>query len=257
MSESYSHYHYYCHYEPSEAQACPVLQEQTPYQHVEIRHHPVYGHQLLIDGDLQISETDSLYGAAMIAPLQSCRPLTHVAILGGGDGGVLQALLDWTAHWHLAPTIEMLDIDARIMELCQQYMPRLCGPAFTSDRASVRAEDAFAYIAQARNLDGVIYDLTMEPVGAEQDRFAFIQQTLGHIARSLRPHGVLSMQCCGEGMGDTKQNQAESALLQEIDSVCRQNFEQIVYHHALIPSYHEGWTFLSAVRKARQSAALP
>lgn len=81
---------------PSQSAFQPVSLErcQTRRQLVEIRRHPVYGNQLIIDRDLQISESDAAYNTAMIAPLLKLADCRQVAILGGGDGGVLHEFID-------------------------------------------------------------------------------------------------------------------------------------------------------------------
>src|SRR5690606_3863130 len=74
--------------------ALPVLAElDTGLQHARIVRHPTFGGQLWLDDDLQISEADTAYGVALASPLLGLERLERVAILGGGDGGVLQELL--------------------------------------------------------------------------------------------------------------------------------------------------------------------
>lgn len=67
---------------------------ESPWQTIEVRHHPKFGHPLFVDGDLQISESDRSYNVAMVSPLIMFGTFENVAILGGGDGSVLRELLD-------------------------------------------------------------------------------------------------------------------------------------------------------------------
>ena len=73
----------------------PVLlaDEYTSLQHVLLGRHPRFGAQLFLDDDLQISESDTAYGVAMASPLLELPRPARIAILGGGDGGVLRELL--------------------------------------------------------------------------------------------------------------------------------------------------------------------
>src|SRR5690625_7869224 len=65
---------------PSAATDITVLaQVQSPYQKIEITRHPVFGNQLIIDDDLQISESDAAYGSAMVAPLLQLSSIRNVA----------------------------------------------------------------------------------------------------------------------------------------------------------------------------------
>lgn len=235
---------------PSAATDITVLaQVQSPYQKIEILRHPVFGHQLIIDDDLQISESDAAYGSAMVAPLLQLQSIRNVAILGGGDGGVLYELLtraDENPIFEPDFQVSMVDIDAKVMKLCRKHLPRLCGDAMEDERADVIAGDAFAFIEEQEDLDAVIYDLTMDPVREGQSRIDFIDEILDKITQSLRPGGVFSMQACGHGTLDERDREARGELLDDIrravSSRMTNVFEQAVY----IPSYEDLWTFVSA-----------
>jgi len=225
------------------AEPVPLESRQSPWQSIEILSHPIHGNQLVIDDDLQISESDVAYNTAMTAPLLTLPQCRRAAILGGGDGGVLNELL--TASDRLAKPIEkitLIDIDADVIELCRRWMPRLCGHAFDDPRAEVIVGDAFDWIEQARDLDAVIYDLTMDPVREGVSRTDFIQDILDRIHRSLRPGGVLSLQACGEWLSDRDLLLAE--LRQGLDARFENRQEQVV----MVPSYDEMWTFMAARR---------
>ena len=221
-----------------------VARRDTDWQQVEIYRHPVYGGQLVIDGDLQISESDFAYDTAMTAPVLTLAECRRVGILGGGDGGVLRELL--TASERLSRPVEqavLVDIDATVIELCREHLPALCGDAFDDPRAQVIVGDAFAWVDQARELDAVIYDLTMEPVRDDMAREAFIHETLARVRNSLRTGGIFSMQACGELEPDREQ------LLEEIRRGVHEHFNECREQTVMIPSYGELWTFIAA-RKA-------
>lgn len=222
-----------------------LVRRQTPWQLVEIVRHPVYGPQLLIDHDLQISESDFAYNTAMTAPVLTLADCRRVAILGGGDGGVLNELL--VACERAGKALEeavLVDIDGEVIELCEQYIPTFCGNAFRHPLASVRVEDAFAWIARADDLDAVIYDLTMEPLSDGISRKEFIDEILSNISNSLRPGGVFSMQACGEWQSDREQ------LLSDLYAGLAGYFRNVTTQEVMIPSYGELWTFISACKPA-------
>lgn len=211
---------------------------QSPYQRIEIWRHPLYGNQLYIDGDLQISACDRAYNIALIAPVIAAGCTQRVAILGGGDGGVLHDLLR-TAEITGRPLerATLVDIDAEVIRLARRYLRPLCADAFDHPHTELIVGDAFAYIQRARELDAVIYDLTMDPVRAEQSRSAFIAEVIAATAKALRPGGVLSMQCGGEN---------DVALQAEIRAVAARHFTDVVEQRVLVPSYEELWSFLAA-----------
>jgi spermidine synthase/spermine synthase len=225
----------------STAEAELVDARDSDWQRIEIRRHPVYGHQLVIDGDLQISESDFAYGSALVAPVLTLASCRRVAILGGGDGGVLSELL--VACDRLSrplETVTLIDIDGAVIELCREWMPRLCHAAFDDPRAEVMVGDAFAWLANASALDAVIYDLTLDPVREGVSRNAFIREILDQVERALRPGGVVTMQACGEWVADREQLLAELRTRFDESFVARE--EQLV----TVPSYGEKWTFITA-----------
>jgi spermidine synthase/spermine synthase len=224
-----------------------LVDTHSAYQHIQICEHPVYGHQLFLDGDLQISESDNAYNTAMTAPLIGMGDMQHVIILGGGDGGVLNELLKVTeqADNHLKKAT-LIDIDGTVIELCREHLPRLCEDAFDHPRAEVIVGDAFAYLDQARNLDGVIYDLTMNPVREGQTRREFIAEIFDKVHRALRPGGVFTMQAAGKGEFDPEEERRNRALLEDIRPELARRFETILEQDVFIPSFEMLWTFLSA-----------
>ena len=227
-----------------------LADEHTAFQHVTVTRHPRYGGQLYLDDDLQIAEADTAYGVAMASPLLSLQRLERVAILGGGDGGVLNELVRTLEPLDALPAeLTLVEIDARVMALSREHLPALCGDAFDHPAANVVAGDAFAWIAQARDLDAVIYDLTMDPVREGQTRAQFITGIIGHIARALRPGGVLSMQCCGHGREDARDRATRREVLPLIRAAVDGHFTDRCEQDVLVPSYRDLWTFLSARRR--------
>lgn len=224
-----------------------LVREHSGLQDILIARHPVFGGQLFLDGDLQISESDSAYGVAMASPVLGLARLEHVAILGGGDGGVLNELLRGIEARDAPPArITMIDIDARVLALSREHLPALCAGAFADRRAEVITGDAFAWVAAARDLDAVIYDLTMDPVRRDQSRDAFVAEILGKIAAALRPGGIFSMQCCGHGHADPADREERRRLLPLVRGAVDAHFERRCEQDVLVPSYRDLWTFLSA-----------
>lgn len=228
-----------------------LVDEHTGLQQVRIVRHPVFGGQLYLDGDLQISESDSAYGIAMVSPLLGLGRLERVAILGGGDGGVLRELLRTLDGLpHEPREITMIEIDARVVELSRRHLPAVCGHAFDDPRARVIIGDAFAWIDQVHDLDAVIYDLTMDPVREDQTRDEFVGNIVARIACALRPGGVISMQCCGHGRADPADRAERQRLLPLIRRAIDAHFVDRCEQDVLVPSYRDLWTFLSARRPA-------
>lgn len=218
-----------------------LARHASPYQLIEMARHPLYGVQLILDHDLQISESDFAYNTAISAAVMTLPACRHIAILGGGDGGVLNELLRAGERTgKLAERITMIDIDADVMALCERFMPTFCGNAFRHPNAEIIAGDALDWLDKAHELDAVIYDLTMDPVRGDRSRPAFIRQVLTAVKTALRTGGVVSLQACGEH--DPERATLVKELREGIDDQFRDRREQEV----MIPSYGEHWTFMAA-----------
>lgn len=230
----------------NDAESRIITRTTSPWQDIEIRYHEKFGHQLIIDKDLQISESDRSYNVAMVSPLVMMGTFGRVAILGGGDGGVLHELLEMDRHQsrELEKAV-MIDIDEEVMRLSRKYLPGLCGDAFDHPKAEVIAGDVFEYIDTREQLDGVIYDLTIDPVREDQTRAEFLSDLMQKVARSLKPGGMLNMQCCGTLAFDEETGIARADIMCDIENALKNDFTGFVEQRVFIPSFREAWTFLA------------
>ncbi len=204
-------------------------ERHSPYQRIVIAHDPSVGHLLYLDDDLQIGNADEPYNQTIIEPIRQAGALGDVLILGGGDGGVLRALLDAGAQHAV-----LVDIDAEVIELSKRYLPSLCGDAFQREEAEVVVGDAFAYLDAEEQWDSMVYDLTMDPVRDDQPRTAYIREILDKVAQRLRPRGIMTMQCCGAN---------EPGLREEIRAGLAHTFAEWGDWEASIPSFDVPWVF--------------
>ena len=206
-----------------------VEERHSPYQKIIIAHDPSVGHLLYLDDDLQIADADEPYNQTLAGPLREAGALGDVLILGGGDGGVLRAVLDAGARRAV-----LVDIDGDVITLSRKYLPSLCGDAFDHPAAEVVVGDAFAYLDADERWDGIVYDLTMDPVREDQPRTEYIREILGKVAQRLRPGGVMTMQCCGAD---------EVGLREEIRAGLAETFAEWGDWEADIPSFDVRWVF--------------
>ncbi len=226
-----------------------ITQVRSAWQSIEIRYHSSFGNQLVIDGDLQISESDRSYNVAMVSPLIMLGSFGRIAILGGGDGGVLHELLDMDRDQNreLEKAV-MIDIDEEVTRLSKQYLSGLCGDAFNHPKAEVVVGDVFEYIETHTRLDGVIYDLTIDPIRENQSRRQFLTDLMQKVAGSLKSGGMLNMQCCGTKPYDEETGVAREEIMSDIHTALEHEFTGFVEQRVFIPSYGEAWTFLAARR---------
>ncbi|MDG5767524.1 hypothetical protein QA596_08625 [Balneolales bacterium ANBcel1] len=224
-----------------------ITRTTSPWQEIEIRYHEKFGHQLVIDNDLQISESDRSYNVAMVSPLVIMGTFGRIAILGGGDGGVLYELLEIDRQQSRAlEKAVMIDIDEEVMRLSQKYLPGLCGDAFDHPKAEVITGDVFDYMETLDQLDSVIYDLTIDPVREGQTRAEFLSGLMKKVAGSLKPGGMFNMQCCGTRPFDEETGVARDDIMRDIRNALNPHFSSFVEQRVFIPSFLEAWTFLAA-----------
>lgn len=236
-----------------------LLNQRTPYQQLTIIDNREFGRMLFLDNELQIAAYDAqLYNQALVEPLvkhfqQLGRPMEKVAILGGGDGGVLKAVLASEVK-----QVTLVDIDAEVVQAAQQHLVEICGQAFADPRLELKIGDACEFMEAAQGYDAVIYDLTMTPdhlnpqVDAQdqvKDQVEeqpqaralptadFFPRLFAGIQRSLKPDGMLTMQV-GSRFDPKVRLQAERLL--------SRHFTQIQFSEVYIPSFCEGWIFAQA-----------
>ncbi len=227
-----------------------VASTTTRWQKIEIRKHPKYGNQLVINDDLQISESDRSYNVAMVCPLLSLESFPRVAILGGGDGGVLHELIETDRIYNrgLKKAI-MLEIDEEVIRLSKEHLPAISNSAFDHPKAEIIIGDVLKLINSYENLDAIIYDLTIDPVREDQTRAEFLNELMQKVARSLKPGGILNMQCCGTQSYDPETGIYRKEIMTDIKNALINDFHNFLEQRVFIPSFGEAWTFLAAERK--------
>lgn len=208
----------------------------SPFQKIEVIQNENFGRMLFLDGDLQIAEKDvHLYNQTMVAPLVIKNKLGEVAILGGGDGGVLAELLQ-----HSPSHVTLVDIDQQVIRVAKDFFPMVCGQAFDRENVTVVVEDANIFLAEDRRFGAIIYDLTMSPeLLTNKDKNQFLNDMFKKINRNLQSGGVLSMQCCSEYDQNT---------FRLIRDKLEQHFSDVRFKTVYIPSYCEPWIFGSATK---------
>lgn len=136
-----------------------VLDVQTEFQRVQVLDTMALGRILLLDGHVQLSQLDEhAYHESLVQiPLASVASPRRALVVGGGDGGVVRELCRHGSIEH----IDMVEIDAGVVEACKEAMPFVSAGAFDDPRVHVWIEDAFAFVKQAAGpYDLIVVDCT-------------------------------------------------------------------------------------------------
>ncbi len=136
-----------------------VFSTQSEFQRIEILDTDAFGRVLLLDGHIQLTTFDErAYHESLVQiPLISLLHPKSALVVGGGDGGVIREL----ARNPSLKRIDMVEIDAGVIEAARRYLPELSSGAFDDPRVSVFVEDAFPFVKQSRQAyDLIVVDST-------------------------------------------------------------------------------------------------
>lgn len=165
-------------------------EEQSPYQLIEVFETETFGNLLTLDGLVMLTDRDNfIYHEMMSHPVLFTHDNPrHVAIVGGGDCGVLKEVL---RHAQVEEAIQV-ELDERVTRVTEEFFPDLCS-SNDDTRARLLFTDAVKWVheREADSLDIIIMDTT-DPVG--QASRLFSTDFYKDCYRALRPGGLVVAQ---------------------------------------------------------------
>ena len=205
-----------------------LCSRQSKFQKIEIFETVKLGRLLLLDGIIQLTDSDEFAYQEMLAnlPFYAHAGVPRRAlVIGGGDGGVLREL---GRH----PELEKLDIceiDEEVIAAAKEFLPQTsCG--YDDPRVTVYVADGSEFIREHRDeYDLVIVDST-DPGGPGEPLFG--AEFYADLKRSLRPGGVIA-------------TQSESPFLlpqvvRQLNRAAKRNFQFVAYAWFAVPTYPTG-----------------
>lgn len=173
-----------------------LLSKRSKYQQIDIIENKAFGKMLFLDNDLQIAEKDAhIYNKSLVFPIIKAKDkLNKVAILGGGDGGILYEILKYNPK-----QVFLVDIDEEVIEVSKKFLKNINKNAFDNKKVKIVIDDANKFLGSHNGFDVIIYDLTMNPgsiLGVDQE--SFLEGLFLKIKKSLSKNGLVSLQCCSE-----------------------------------------------------------
>ncbi len=136
-----------------------IVSRKTDFQQIDILETDVFGRVLLLDNHIQLTELDEhAYHEALVQiPLLSLDQPKTALVIGGGDGGVLRELAKHPTIEH----VDMVEIDAGVIEESRNHLPGVSDGAFDDPRMHVHVADAFPFVKQTkRKYDLIVADST-------------------------------------------------------------------------------------------------
>ncbi|MCD6509110.1 MAG: polyamine aminopropyltransferase [Thermoprotei archaeon] len=169
-----------------------IFSGHTKYQDVDLVETPTYGICLFLDGKLQTSSADEwMYHEALVHPIMLTHPNPRrVMIIGGGEGITLREVL----KHNTVESVEMVDIDEEIIELCKQYLKALHRGSFDDPRVKLVIEDGRKYLSAKHNdYDVIIVDAT-DPLKGSPSVPLYTKEFYEIVFDALRDEGLMVTQ---------------------------------------------------------------
>ncbi|CAJ1064013.1 spermine synthase [Xyrichtys novacula] len=224
-----------------------VYEEDSAYQNIKILHSKQFGNILVLNGDVNLAESDSAYTQAIMGGGKENYAGKEVLILGGGDGGILAEVVKQKPKM-----ITMLEISLTVIDGCKAHMRVTCGSVLDSlegDCYQILVEDCVPvlkkYVQEGRTFDYVINDLTAVPISTEPEEdstWEFLRLILDLSIKVLHPDGKYFTQ--GNSVNLTEALSLYEEQLEKLS--CPVGFSKEV---VCVPSYLELWVFYTVWKK--------
>uniref|UniRef100_A0A667YQ97 Spermine synthase n=1 Tax=Myripristis murdjan TaxID=586833 RepID=A0A667YQ97_9TELE len=207
-----------------------VYDEDSAYQNIKILHSQQYGNILVLDGDVNLAESDLAYTHAIMGSGKENYAGKEVLILGGGDGGILAEVVKLKPKMITMTCGNILD---NLKGDCYQILIEDCVPVLKK------------YVQEGRTFDYVINDLTAVPISTapeEDSTWEFLRLILDLSIKVLHQNGKYFTQ--GNGVNQTEALSQYEAQLGRLS--CPVDFTKEV---VCVPSYLELWVFYTVWKK--------
>ena len=170
----------------------PLADERSRYQRIKIFDTVANGRVMTLDDIVQITTRDESAYAEMLThlPMLEHGRTERVMIVGGGDLSIADEALKHKG----VKEVVLVDIDGRVVELCQKHFASLNAKAFKDKRLTIEIADAFEYLGrrQAKGRFDLIVADRPDPVGPGKALFGetFYERVRG----AMKPGGFATFQ---------------------------------------------------------------
>lgn len=199
----------------------------SEFQNVAIYDTDPFGRMLVLDGTIQCTEFDeSSYQEMISHPALFTHPQPEkVAVIGGGDGGVVREILRHKS----VREVHLVEIDPVVTKLARKHLPKMSS-ALSDEKVSIYHEDGTVFLQQKKNYYDIIIVDSSDPVGPAVALF----QTpfFRDVFNALREDGIFVNQC--ESMFYHRE------LIQKIVHDVKGIFPIVEYYYTMIPTYPSG-----------------
>eukprot|EP00929_Paragymnodinium_shiwhaense_P092242 TRINITY_DN5211_c0_g2_i1.p1 TRINITY_DN5211_c0_g2~~TRINITY_DN5211_c0_g2_i1.p1 ORF type:complete len:299 (-),score=83.35 TRINITY_DN5211_c0_g2_i1:235-1131(-) len=218
-----------------------LMHEKTDFQDLMVFKSTTWGHVLVLDGVIQLTERDESSYQEMMAHLPMCSHACpkNVLVIGGGDGGVVREIVKHSC----VEKVTHCEIDIGVISAATTFFPSVA-TAFDNPKVELRIGDGLAFAREAaENTYDVIVVDSSDPVGPAEGLFSPEFYTNAH--RILSPGGII----CSQG---------ECLWINEnlIETMIKEHgkpFHSAEYATIQVPTYPSGQIGAFLARKADPS----
>ena len=173
-----------------------ICKESSAWQTIEISELELLGRVLALDGIIQLSELDkdryheTITHPVLQASLRTPNSSAEILILGGGDGIIASEVIKYAGVG-----VTIVDIDARVVELCAEHLSDLNNNALTSKSTKVLTMDALEFTSTAprERYDAIFLDIT-DPHPESPSSSLLSSKAIRDYKSLLTPGGVIVCQ---------------------------------------------------------------
>ncbi|TDH68422.1 hypothetical protein CCR75_007869 [Bremia lactucae] len=206
-----------------------LFRGKSEYQDVLVFRSATYGHVLVLDGVIQLTERDEFAYQEMIThlPMFAHKLPKRVLVVGGGDGGVLREVVKHDC----VEEIVMCEIDSMVCDVSKTYFKETVATAFEDPRVTLLHADAALYLREntTNKFDVIIVD-SSDPVGPAE--VLYRAEFYENMKNALSLDGTICTQ--GECLW------LHLDLIVDVMQRCQNLFPTVNYSYTSIPTYPSG-----------------
>ncbi len=215
--------------------------EQTPFQQIDFFESDTFGIFFTLDGLMMVTQKDEFIYHDMIAhvPMAVNPDIKRALIIGGGDGGTAREL----SRYPSIESIDMVEIDKRVVELCRLYLPQTADRLSRDKRIHLYYADGAAFIAGSPDgsYDLILVDST-DPIGPGEGLFT--TEFYRNCHRILGSEGILINQ------HESPYYASYAKEMARAHKKIKETFETVGVYQFHMPTYPSGhWLFGFASKK--------
>ena len=207
--------------------------EKSDFQTIAVFDSEDFGRFLTLDGVMMLTERDEfIYHEMITHPAMAVNPhIRRVLVIGAGDGGVLREL----SKYPLIEAIDVVEIDARVVAVCREYLPETAR-GLDDSRVQLHIQDGLRFVRHKENAyDLIIVDST-DPFGPGE--VLFTKEFYGNCLTALSENGILVNQ------NESPFYKEDALSMQSAHRCISQIFPVSKIFQAHIPTYPSGqWLF--------------